>query len=157
MDNQESLPFISWPFIPSGFCPSGPFDEKMNALFQGPLSGAVINLPGGLPSSAEISEINATLVSLQNQINAISAPARRNATLAVAAGDSTVAVTFASAMPNTNYDIMITLIDDTGTSTAASGNWYLVSGTKLAAGMSIRFVNIPAEVTTFEYSVVQRL
>lgn len=156
MDNQESLPFILWPTIPAGFCPPGTFDEKMNALFAGPLSGAVVDLPGGIPSSAEIAEINAKIVDLQNQINAISAPERRSAIVAVAAGDSTVNITFATIMPNANYDILITFIDDTGASTAASANWYLVSGSKSEAGMNIRFVNIPVDITTFEYSVVQR-
>lgn len=155
MDNTDSNPQLQIPTIPNEWCPKGTLALIFNQAFQTYLSQATINIPGlGNVTPQEIQKINDTLQELQNQIDALQNNIRYGEGVALAAGDQTVAVTFGVAMPNAKYDIHIEIIDPSGTGTVPI-SWALVSGTKTTTGFSLRFMDIPANTWTFNWTVRQ--
>lgn len=156
MLNQDSLGQILFPVIPTGACFRGTQSEIFNQLIQLYLNQAVINIPGlGDVTPAQIATINATLIDLQNQINAITLDVR-SGTVPLTTGDNNVPIVFTTPMPNADYDVVIELVDAAGSFTAASPGWAIVGGTKLASGVTIRAYNIPADITEFYYTVRAR-
>jgi len=152
MDNQESSPQLLIPTIPAGDCPAGNLVEVLNYIFQTYLGAATINIPGlGDVTPAEIASLQATDISLQSQIDAIRGAVRYGTGVA-AAGDSTVVVTFATVLPTAQYDIHIELVD-TSTGATAACSWSILSKTQ--AGFSLRLIDIPATITSFNYSARQ--
>ena len=156
MDNTDSAPQLVIPTIPASECPKGDLVTVLNYIFQKYLGQAVINIPGlGDVTPAEIANLQAEDISLQSQIDAING-ATRFGSGAVAAGDTTVAIAFAPNMPTSSYSVNIELNDTAGVATHAVG-WAIVTGTKTSSGISIRFLDIPASITTFNWSVRQLL
>lgn len=154
MDNVNSSPTLIIPTIPDGDCPKGTLVQVLNYIFQTYLGQATINIPGlGDVTPAEIANLQAADISLQSQINAI-VGATRTGSSAVAAGDSSVAIAFSSAMPNSNYSINIEFFD-TSTGATAAFSWAVMTGTKTQTGVTIRCVDIPATITTFNYTIRQ--
>lgn len=156
MLNQDALPQILFPVIPSGACFRGTQAEIFNQLITLYLNQAVINIAGlGDVTPAQIAAINAELISLQNQINAITLDVR-SGNVPITTGDNNVPIVFSTPMPDADYDIVIEFIDTAGSFTAASPGWAVVGGTKLATGVTIRTYNIPADIPSFDYTVRAR-
>lgn len=152
MLNQDSLPQILFPTVDPSFCPKGDWAAVLNQYQQKYLNQAVINIPGlGDVTPAQIAAINATLISLQNQIDAITLDVR-SGNVPITTGDNNVPIVFATPMPSADYDIVIEFIDTTGSFTGASPGWAVVGGTKLATGITIRTYNIPADILSFDYT-----
>jgi len=156
MDNNSSSPQLIIPTIPASDCPKGSLVEALNYIFQTYLGQAVINIPGlGDVTPAEIAALQDADIGLQVQIEAIKGSARKG-TAALAAGDQNIVITFSSAMPSADYDIHVELIDTSTGATTTSG-WGVMTGTKSTNGVTLRFYDIPATITSFAYSVRQIL
>jgi hypothetical protein len=117
MDNIESSPAITFPNVPDDFCPIGNWKNVFQAFIDEVLSNGTILVPGlGDVTPAEITQINATLATQQNEIDALEVrvtalePAvkvRRGVVTSVPTLDSIQTVSFA-ALPDVNYAVSIT-------------------------------------------------
>ena len=135
MDNQDSSPQLAFPSVPDDFCPEGSWTDVLQLFIDEVLSNGTINVPGlGDVTPTEIANINAQLVSLQNQINALPNNTIKYGQQAVttAAGQFTVA--FTTPMPDTSYGVSLVPISNTGTNPTA--RCYLVSGSKTIGGFT---------------------
>ena len=160
MDNQDSSPQLVFPSVPDDFCPSGNWTEILQAFIDEVLSNGTINVPGlGDVTPTQIQTINNELASLKNQVNAITNPTiyRGIATGFTSNADSTVAVTFPSALPNTNYTISLTpIIPATGIATAAPIIGILAAS-KAVGGFTISLQNngtTPNFIDSVEWGIV---
>lgn len=155
MQNQSSLPVLQLQVIPSSFCPSGTFADLLNQYQNQFLSTATIDIPGlGDVTPQKIAEIDATLIALQNEIDANN-KAYRQGSLTFTSGDQNQAIVFATAMPNSAYDIGINFQDTGGAATAAFA-WAVVGGTQSELGFTLRTYDIPASITSGSYWVRAR-
>jgi hypothetical protein len=155
MDNQSSSPQIIFPNVPDDFCPAGNWTEVLQTFIDEVLSNGTINVPGlGDVTPQEIQAINGELTSLQNQINALELRPTitvRTGTIAVAAGNSTLNVTF-TALPGTNYGVSITPVG-TSTSRATMGSYVLQAG-QTTTGFDILVEDNPATVTNLRWTAI---
>lgn len=154
MDNLESSPQLLIPQIPATECPKGTLTEIINYFFQTYLAQATINIPGlGDVTPEQIQQIQDELINLANKIDAIQSNVR-SGTSPLTTGDTDVQITFSQAMPSPDYDIHVELIDAAGTGATAT-SWAVVGGTKTTTGMKIRFYDVHAAITSFNWSVRQ--
>ena len=129
--------------------------EVFNYFFQQYLGQATINIPGlGDVTPAEIEALQNKDIQLENQINALQINVRSGNGIALPSGNNTVPIVFTSAMPNNSYSIAIEFVDASGTANQDC-SWAVVGGTKLDAGISIRFIDVPSGINTFNYTVRQ--
>ena len=117
-------------------------------------------MPGlGDVNPQKIEEIETEIADLQNQVDAITNPTIYSGTATgfTSAADSTVAVTFPSALPNTNYTISLTpIIPAAGIATAAPIIGILASS-KAVGGFTISLQNngtTPNFIDSVEWGVV---
>lgn len=154
--NQDSSPQLSLANVPDDFCPPGgsTWAAILNLYQTKYLSQAIINIPGlGLVTPQEIARINETLISLQNQIDAITQAQFREGVVSTITGDNNYALVFTTPLPNANYDIYLTFYDALGTG-STSFSWGVVSGSQAASGITVRCYDITAAITSFKYRVV---
>lgn len=160
MDNQTSSPQLVFPSVPDDFCPAGNWTDVLQQFIDEVLSNGTINVPGlGDVTPTEIATINAQLVSLQNQIDAIPDAIyyRGTATGFTSAADSTVAVTFTSALPSTNYFISLTPIIPAVGIGAAAPIIGILAASKAVGGFTISLQNngtTPNFISDVEWGVV---
>lgn len=170
MDNVSSIPAIQFPVIPLGWCPKGTWPEIFNQ-WQTQFGGqAIVNIPGlaafdpnaFTQMQTDINNLQNQVAAQQTQINTLNTQvaaltkAYRSGTItSISTGDSNASISFSSAMPSTDYDVDGYFVDQSGSATSAFG-WAVVSGTQNTGSITLRFYDIPASVTTFNWWVRQR-
>lgn len=160
MDNQDSSPQIIFPSVPDDFCPTGNWTDVLQQFIDEVLSNGTINVPGlGDVTPAEIQNINTELNSLQDQIDAIPDATyyAGTATGFASATSSTVAVTFPSNLPSTNYIISLTPIIPVGGTGAADPTIGILDASKAVGGFTISLRNngtTPNFISDVEWGVV---
>jgi len=114
MDNIPASPQILVPNVPASFCPKGNISEIFQAFVDEVLKNATLSVPGiGQVTPEQITEINATLIDLQNQINA-NKIYFLSGEVELSNGDAGYNVDFTSTpMPNADYFIGLTLVTST--------------------------------------------
>jgi hypothetical protein len=153
MNNQDSAAQLTIPIIPDTVCFQGTNTQILNQAFQQYLANATINIPGlGDVTPAEIAQINATLIQLQNEIDALPVE-NRSGTQAIATGDNNYTITFGTNMPNANYSVGVEFVATVGNATTSFG-WSLVGG-KNASGFTVRCYDIPSDIASFNWSARQ--
>lgn len=116
-----------------------------------------VGAQGGTGSSEASQALNVanTALALAQSIQASIPQRRANSTPeSAAAGDSTVSITWAPEMPDTNYSVQVTFF---GPVTAGATNWSycVVNGSQTTTGCQLRLANVP---NNFNYAwVVQDL
>lgn len=155
MTNQPSLPSLLFPVISTGWCPQGDVGQIFQNWQDTYGSQVIVNIPGiENLNPATIAEIQAELVIINNEIDALD-KYYRNGVASVSTGNSTVVVPFSSAVANTLYDITILPVGN-GTEVDDPWSWALVSGSRTTGGFSVRFVAVPATITSFEWTIRER-
>ena len=161
MDNQSTSPQIIFPNVPDDFCPSGNWTEVFQQFIETVLSNGTINVPGlGDVTPAQIQTINGEIGSLQNQVDALdtrvdaleaaTVVTLRTGTIAVAAGNSSLNVTFA-ALPGTGYGVSIQPV---GTATTVAAGKYILQAGQTTTGFTILVNDNPATVTTLRWTAI---
>ena len=137
MNNQSSPAQLLFPTVPANYCPEGKWSDVLNSFIQLYLNNGTVNIPGlGLVTPEQIQTINQNIQNLQNQYDALAVNTRTGSIASPAIGLQTQSVSFGTAMPNTNYTINITFVND-GTATTAPANfWSLVTGSNTVNGFS---------------------
>ncbi len=149
MLNQDSLSSFTVPTIPSTVCFTGSTTDILNQFSQQYLNNATINIAGlGEVTPAQIALINATLILLQNEIDALPVE-NRSGSQAIATGDNNYTISFATNMPNANYEVNVTFVATVGNATAAFS--YSLVGTPNASGFTVRCYDIPSDVEKFTW------
>ncbi len=141
------------PTIPDTVCFTGSTTDILNQFSQQYLNNSTINIPGlGEVTPAQIATINAQLIVLQNEIDALPVE-NRSGSQAIAVGDNNYTITFATNMPNNNYDVTLAFVATAGVGTAAL-SWSLVGGIN-ASGFTVRCYDVPADVASFSWAARQ--
>jgi hypothetical protein len=119
------------------------------------LSNGTINIPGlGNVTPQQIQEINAYLLNLQNQVNVLGGIVVQQGTeTGLAAGDSTIAITFATPMPTNNYTVCFTPITNTA-GTTQSPIFAVQSGSQTVTGFTIFIDNNIASITQLRWIAI---
>lgn len=108
MNNTQSSPQILVPNVPVGFCPTGNWQQIFQQFVDLVLKNATLSIPGiGDVTAEQIQEINSTLTSLQNQINANVLYYRSGEVTLDSATDKSYIVAFTEPMPNNLYGISL--------------------------------------------------
>jgi len=144
MDNQSSSPQLVFPSVPDDFCPSGNWTEVLQAFIDEVLENGTINVPGlGDVTPQQIQSINEELVSLQNQVDAITDPIIFTGTAIgfTSNADSNIAVSFPGATPSTNYVISLTPRIPAAGIGAAAPIIGILAGSKSVGGFTISLQN----------------
>jgi len=153
MDNQDSSPQLVFPSVPDDFCPEGSWTDVLQLFIDEVLSNGTINVPGlGDVTPTEIATINAQLVSLQNQINALPDITIKSGQQAVTSTDAQYTVSFPTAMADTSYSVALTPVSATGTNPTA--RCYLVNGSKTTGGFSFMVEGAEVHTTFVEWTAV---
>jgi len=168
MDNQDSNPQIIIPNVPDDFCPSGDWRNIFQTFIDVVLANGTVNIPDLSDiSPTAIIQLQTDVGNLQTETATISADldiaeadivalqARpivtiRTGVIAVAAGNSTLNITF-SAIPSTNYGVSITPI---GTATAAAAGKYILQTGQTTTGFTILVSDNPATVTDIRWTAI---
>ena len=153
MTNTSTSPQLNIPTIPATDCPKGNVAEVFNYFFQQYLGQATINIPGlGEVTPSEILSLQEKDIDLQNQIDALQINVRSGSGV-LTTGDQNITINFSTPMPNNSYSINIELVGTGGTADAAC--WQVVDTTKLAGQVTIRFLDVPSQMTAFNYCIRQ--
>lgn len=150
MENASSTPQLQPVTIPPDWCPAGTFAEVFNA-YQNQFLVQTLVLGVSTVSPADLTAIQQELINLQNQITALE-KFSRNGTAFVSTGDDTVSISF-TAVASTQYSITVLPIGN-GTETDPF-SWCLIDGSKTTGGFSLRFIDVPATMNSFEWSILQ--
>lgn len=161
MDNQTSSPQLVFPSVPDDFCPAGNWTDVLQQFIDEVLSNGTINIPGlGDVTPAQIQTINSELDSLQNQTNALDIRVDaleanpkitvRTGIIAVAAGNSTLNITF-TALPDAGYGVSIQPI---GTATTVAAGKYILQTGQTTTGFTILVNDNPATVTSLRWTAI---
>jgi len=156
MDNQDSSPSIIFPNVPDDFCPTGNWADVLQEFIDQVLANGTINVPGlGDVTPEEITEINATLADLQNQIDAIedNFNIRKGTITGVPAGDSIQTVSFAAFTTNEFY-AGITPHCNATIGTSATPLFAIVEGSKTTTGFNIRVENNISQITQIDWVAI---
>jgi hypothetical protein len=155
MNNQSSPAQLLFPTVPANYCPEGKWSDILNSFIQLYLNNGTVNIPGlGLITPEQIQTINQNIQNLQNEYDALAVNVSTGTITSPVTGFTTQNVTFATAMPNTNYTINIVFVND-GTATTAPANfWSLVNGSNTTTGFSF-VTNIAAtdKITAINWTV----
>jgi hypothetical protein len=136
MQNQSSPAQLLFPTVPSNYCPEGKWSDILNSFIQLYLNNGTVNIPGlGQVTPAQIATINQNIQNLQNEYNALAINNRSGTISSPTAGLNLV--TFASAMPNTNYIITAYFVSASGTITAPANSWSIIDGSQTTTGFQI--------------------
>jgi hypothetical protein len=156
MDNSDSSPAITFPNVPDDFCPTGNWQNVLQTFIDEVLSNGTINVPGlGDVTPEEITDINATLADLQNQIDAIEDNflVRKGTVTGVGTGDSIIPVTF-TALPTNDYYIGLTPHCSGTIGASAHPTIAILQGSKGTSGFSIIAENNISQVTQIDWVVI---
>ena len=153
MDNQTSSPQLVFPSVPDDFCPAGNWTDVLQQFIDEVLSNGTINVPGlGDVTPTEIQTINAQLVSLQNQIDAMPDITIKSGQTAVTSTDAQYTVSFTTSMADTSYSVALTPVTASGTNPTA--RCYLVNGSKTTGGFSFMVESAEVHTTFVEWTAM---
>lgn len=153
MDNQTSSPQLVFPSVPDDFCPAGNWTDVLQQFIDEVLSNGTINVPGlGDVTPTEIQTINAQLVSLQNQIDAMPDITIKSGQTAVTSTDAQYNVSFTTSMANTSYSVALTPVTASGTNPTA--RCYLVNGSKTTGGFAFMVESAEVHTTFVEWTAM---
>ena len=156
MQNQSSPAQLLFPTVPNNYCPEGTWSDILNSFIQLYLNNGTVNIPGlGQVTPAQIATINQNIQNRQNDYNALAVNVQ-SGTTNLTSGSTVYAISFPSAMPTANYQIIIEPIASSGVvSTTNTWSWAISAGTKTTTGVSIVFTyNTSAGVITgFNWTV----
>jgi hypothetical protein len=158
MDNSAATPRINPVSIPPDWCPKGNWAHVFTEYQKLFLAAAGVEIPGfGAVTPATLAQLQADILSLQEEVESINSTftkAYRNGagTLVASQTPQDVAITFASPMPSTDYDIGAVILSSG--STNASQSWHL-AGAKSVNGFSLKF-NGTTSYTSFEWWARER-
>jgi uncharacterized protein YlxW (UPF0749 family) len=168
MDNQDSNPQIIIPNVPDDFCPSGDWRNIFQTFVDTVLANGTVNIPDLSDISpaaivqlqtdvtnlqTDVSTLQGDVINLQTDVTALqSRPivTIRTGIIAVAAGNSTINITFA-AVPSAGYGVVITPV---GTATAVAAGKYILQTGQTSTGFTILVNDNPATVTEIRWTVI---
>lgn len=155
MDNQDSSPALIFPSVPDDFCPSGNWTQVFQQFSDVVLASGTVNIPGlSDVTPQQIQTINAYLQDLQNQINVLATTqVRQGVITGLVAGDQTVTITFATAMPSDNYTVAFTPVTNTGGATQAP-IFAVQTGSQTVSGFTVFIDQNVATVTTVDWVAI---
>lgn len=155
MDNQDSSPALIFPSVPDDFCPSGNWTQVFQQFSDIVLASGTVNIPGlSDVTPQQIQTINAYLQSLQDQINVLTTTqVRQGVITGLIAGDNTITVTFAVAMPSDNYTVALTPNSSAGGATQ-SPIFTIQTGSATISGFTVFIDNNVATVTTVDWVAI---
>lgn len=169
MDNADSSPALTFPNVPDDFCPIGNWQNVFQIFIDEVLSNGTINVPGlGDVTPQQINQINSTLATQQNEIDAVeinvtalttqvnaipTVNVRYGVVSGIPTGDSIQTVSFA-ALPTAAYGISITPICNATILIQPTPLFALVAASKTTTGFSIRIENNIAEITSLDWMAV---
>lgn len=155
MNNQSSPAQLLFPTVPANYCPEGRWSDIFNSFIQLYLNNGTVNIPGlGQVTPAQIATINQNIQNLQNQYDALAVNTRTGVITSPATGARTQTVSFSTPMPNNNYIINVTFVNDGTTTAAPAAFWSLVAGSNTTTGFSFN-TNITAgeKISALNWSV----
>jgi hypothetical protein len=137
MNNQSSPAQLLFPTVPANYCPEGRWSDIFNSFIQLYLNNGTVNIPGlGQVTPAQIATINQNIQNLQNQYDALAVNTRTGTIASPATTPTTQTVSFTTPMPNNNYTINITFVNDGTGASAPTSYWSLVTGSNTTTGFS---------------------
>jgi len=153
VQNQASPVEILSPTIPANWCPTGSWADVFNNYQTLFLNNSTVNIPGlGQVTAAQIATIQQNIQSIQNQIAAFAG--QTGVISSITNGLGTYAVSFPTAMPTANYQILMNFIAGS-TPTTTTFNWSLATGTQTTTGFTF-YSNIATatdKITSIQWSV----
>jgi hypothetical protein len=155
MDNQDSSPALIFPSVPDDFCPIGNWTQVFQQFSDVVLASGTVNIPGlSDVTPQQIQTINAYLQDLQNQINVLATTqVRQGVITGLTAPDSTVTITFATAMPSDNYTVAFTPVTNTVGTTQAP-IFAIQTGSQTVSGFTLFIDNNVASITTVDWVAI---
>ena len=155
MDNQDSSPALIFPSVPDDFCPVGNWTQVFQQFSDIVLASGTVNIPGlSDVTPQQIQTINAYLQSLQDQVNVLATTQVRQGTITgLTAPDSTVTITFATAMPSDNYTVAFTPVTNAGGS-ASAPIFAVQTGSQTISGFTVFIDNNVASITTLDWVAI---
>ncbi len=154
MNNQSSPAQLLFPTIPASYCPEGKWSDILNSFIQLYLNNGTVNIPFlSQVSPQQITELQQSILTIQNQLDAVNYQSGTQV-IAASAAAQTFAITIPTAMANANYQITGNFTPTAGTATASS-SWGVVNGTITTTGFTIWVFNPAAntQITTFTWQV----
>ena len=155
MDNQDSSPALIFPSVPDDFCPSGNWTQVFQQFSDVVLASGTVNIPGlSDVTPQQIQTINAYLQSLQDQVNVLAqTQVRQGIITGLVAGDQTITITFATAMPSDNYTVAFTPVTNAGGSTQAP-IFAIQTGSQTITGFTVFIDQNVATVTQVDWVAI---
>jgi hypothetical protein len=155
MDNQDSSPALIFPSVPDDFCPSGNWTQIFQQFSDVVLASGTVNIPGlSDVTPQQIQTINAYLQSLQDQVNVLATTqVRQGIITGLVAGDQTITITFATAMPSDNYTVAFTPVTNTGGATQAP-IFAIQTGSQTITGFTVFIDQNVATVTQVDWVAI---
>jgi hypothetical protein len=155
MDNQDSSPALIFPSVPDDFCPTGNWTQIFQQFTDIVLASGTVNIPGLADvTPQQIQTINDYLLNLQNQIDVLATTQVRQGTITgLIAPDSTVTITFATAMPSDNYTVAFTPVTNTfGTGSAPI--FAVQTGSQTISGFTVIIDQNVATITQLDWVAI---
>ena len=155
MDNQDSSPALIFPSVPDDFCPSGNWTQVFQQFSDVVLASGTVNIPGlSDVTPQQIQTINAYLQSLQDQVNVLATTQVRQGVISgLVAGDQTITITFATAMPSDNYTVCFTPHTNAGGS-ASAPIFAVQTGSQTITGFTVFIDQNVATVTQVDWVAI---
>jgi hypothetical protein len=154
MNNQSSPAQLLFPTIPSSYCPEGKWSDILNSFITLYLNNGTVNIPFlNQVTPEQITQLQQSILTIQNQLNAVNYQSGTQA-IAASASAQTFTITIPTAMANANYQVTGYFTPTAGTSTSAS-SWGVVNGTATTTQFTIWVLNPAANtaITTFTWQV----
>jgi len=155
MQNQSSPAQLLFPTVPNSFCPSGDWASIFNSFITLYLNNGTVNIPGlGQVTPQQIQTINQNIQNIQNTLNAYSGYTG-NQTITTATTAQTFTLTWATAFPNTNYQIIVNFLATAGTGASGSTGplWSVVAGSQTTTSVKVWVYNNNSDIASFNWSV----
>lgn len=150
MQNQSSPAQLLFPTVPANYCPEGKWSDILNSFITLYLNNGTVNIPFlNQVTPQQITSLQQSVLTLQNQLNAVNYQA---GTINVSAGASAQKTTVnITAMANASYQITGYFNSIAGTATA-SASWGIV-GTPSTTSFDIWILSNSADITSFTWQV----
>ena len=155
MDNQDSSPALIFPSVPDDFCPSGNWTQVFQQFSDIVLASGTVNIPGLADvTPQQIQTIIAELQVLQDRVDILEqTQVRQGIITGLVAGDQTITITFATAMPSDNYTVCFTPVTNAGGATQAP-IFAIQTGSQTLTGFTVFIDQNVATVTTVDWVAI---
>jgi hypothetical protein len=154
MQNQSSPAQLLFPTVPANYCPEGKWSDILNSFIQLYLNNGTVNIPFlNQVTPQQITSLQQSILTIQNQLNAVNYQVGTQA-IAASASAQTFTITLPTAMANASYQITGYFTPTAGTSTTTS-SWGVINGTANTNSFRIWVFNPAAntDITTFTWQV----